>query len=37
VAGTKSSAIDIVTRADQAAEALVTERLLGPGPTTDAR
>jgi myo-inositol-1(or 4)-monophosphatase len=32
VAGTKSSDIDIVTRADQAAEALVKERLLGARP-----
>jgi myo-inositol-1(or 4)-monophosphatase len=32
VAGTKSSEIDIVTRADQAAEALVKERLLGARP-----
>jgi myo-inositol-1(or 4)-monophosphatase len=32
VAGTKSSASDIVTRADQAAEALVKERLLGARP-----
>jgi len=32
VAGTKSSDIDIVTRADQAAEALVRERLLGARP-----
>jgi myo-inositol-1(or 4)-monophosphatase len=32
VAGTKSSAIDIVTRADQAAEALVKERLLDARP-----
>jgi myo-inositol-1(or 4)-monophosphatase len=32
VAGTKSSATDIVTRADQAAEALVKERLLGARP-----
>jgi myo-inositol-1(or 4)-monophosphatase len=32
VAGTKSSAIDIVTRADEAAEALVKERLLGARP-----
>ena len=32
VAGTKSSDIDIVTRADQAAEALVKDRLLGARP-----
>jgi myo-inositol-1(or 4)-monophosphatase len=32
VAGTKSSEIDIVTRADQSAEALVKERLLGARP-----
>ncbi|HEY3530919.1 MAG TPA: inositol monophosphatase family protein [Nocardioides sp.] len=32
VAGTKSSGTDIVTRADQAAEALVRERLLGVRP-----
>jgi myo-inositol-1(or 4)-monophosphatase len=32
VAGTKSSATDIVTLADQAAEALVKERLLGARP-----
>jgi myo-inositol-1(or 4)-monophosphatase len=32
VAGTKSSEIDIVTRADQAAEALIRERLLGARP-----
>jgi len=32
IAGTKSSDIDIVTRADQAAEALVKERLLGARP-----
>jgi myo-inositol-1(or 4)-monophosphatase len=32
VAGTKSSDIDIVTRADQAAEAQVKERLLGARP-----
>jgi myo-inositol-1(or 4)-monophosphatase len=32
VAGTKSSEIDIVTRADQAAETLVEERLLGARP-----
>ena len=32
VAGTKSSEIDIVTRADQAAEALVKARLLGARP-----
>jgi myo-inositol-1(or 4)-monophosphatase len=32
VAGTKSSEIDIVTRADQTAEALVKERLLGARP-----
>jgi myo-inositol-1(or 4)-monophosphatase len=32
VAATKSSEIDIVTRADQAAEALVKERLLGARP-----
>ena len=32
VAGTKSSEIDIVTRADQDAEALVKERLLGARP-----
>jgi myo-inositol-1(or 4)-monophosphatase len=32
VAGTKSSEIDIVTRADQAAEALIRERLLGTRP-----
>jgi myo-inositol-1(or 4)-monophosphatase len=32
VAGTKSSEIDIVTRADQAAERLVKERLLGARP-----
>ena len=32
VAGTKSSEIDIVTRADQAAEALVREHLLGARP-----
>ncbi|HEY2877220.1 inositol monophosphatase family protein [Nocardioides sp.] len=32
VAGTKSSEIDIVTRADQAAEALVRERLLDARP-----
>jgi myo-inositol-1(or 4)-monophosphatase len=32
VAGTKSSDIDIVTRADQAAEALVKKRLLGARP-----
>jgi myo-inositol-1(or 4)-monophosphatase len=32
VAGTKSSEIDIVTRADQASEALVRERLLGERP-----
>jgi myo-inositol-1(or 4)-monophosphatase len=32
VAGTKSSDTDIVTRADQAAEALVKERLLGARP-----
>ena len=32
VAGTKSSATDIVTRADQAAEALVKEHLLGARP-----
>jgi myo-inositol-1(or 4)-monophosphatase len=32
VAGTKSSDIDIVTRADQAAEALVKARLLGARP-----
>ena len=32
VAGTKSSAIDIVTRADQAAEALIKRRLLGARP-----
>jgi myo-inositol-1(or 4)-monophosphatase len=32
IAGTKSSEIDIVTRADQAAEALVKERLLGARP-----
>jgi myo-inositol-1(or 4)-monophosphatase len=32
VAGTKSSDIDIVTRADQAAEALIRERLLGARP-----
>lgn len=32
VAGTKTSASDIVTRADQAAEALVKERLLGARP-----
>jgi myo-inositol-1(or 4)-monophosphatase len=32
VAGTKSSDIDIVTRADQAAEALIKSRLLGARP-----
>jgi myo-inositol-1(or 4)-monophosphatase len=32
VAGTKSSEIDIVTRADQAAEVLVKDRLLGARP-----
>ena len=32
VAGTKSSATDIVTLADQAAEAMVKERLLGARP-----
>jgi myo-inositol-1(or 4)-monophosphatase len=32
VAGTKSSDIDIVTRADQAAEAMVKQRLLGARP-----
>lgn len=32
VAGTKSSEIDIVTRADRAAEALIRERLLGVRP-----
>jgi len=33
VAGTKSSATDVVTRADLASEALIRERLLGARPT----
>ena len=33
VAGTKSSATDVVTRADLASEALIRERLLGERPT----